>query len=88
MENHWLWKCNFCRNDSFNRRFRFYRLIFKEKYPTTNNNLEHLICFTCKNTKIPKDKSIECRYCEEKHLISSIKNVSEDNEIESSCHII
>ena len=88
VENHWLWKCNFCRNDSFNRRFRFYRLIFNEKYPSTNNNLEHLICFTCKNTKIPKDKNIECSYCEEKHLISSIKNVSEDNEIESSCHII
>ena len=88
VENHWLWKCNFCKNDSFNRRYRFYRLIFKEKNPFTNNSLEHLICFTCKNTKIEKEKIIKCHYCDENHTISSIKNVSEDNEIESSCHIM
>ena len=89
VENHWKWKCNLCeKNESFDRRFRYYRLIFKEeKNPFTKKELEHLVCFTCKNEKI-KGKEVFCIYCDKNHKISSIKNVSEDNENESSCAVI
>ena len=89
VENHWQWKCNLCiKNESFDRRFRYYRLIFKgEKNPFTKKELEHLICFTCKNEKI-KGKEILCQFCKKNHIIDSIKNVSEENENETSCNII
>ena len=88
VENHWKWKCNLCKkNESFDRRFRYYRLIFKnEKNPFTNQQLEHLVCFTCKNNI--KENKIKCHYCDKEHTISSIKNVSEENENESSCNFI
>ena len=89
VENHWIWNCNLClKNESFNRRFRYYRLILKQTNPFTNEQLEHLICFKCRHEIKNEQKQIYCQFCEEEHLITSIKNVNEDNEIVSSCQII
>ena len=91
IENHWKWKCMFMfgHNANFDRRFRYYRVIFKEKNPFTKRKLEHLVCFTCKNEKIDeKNKKIKCDYCDSEHEISKIIDVSEYNENESTCIII
>ena len=41
----------------------------------------------CKD-KIKKNKTIECKLCKCDHQISSIKNLSENNEVECDCIII
>jgi hypothetical protein len=93
IENHWKWKCMF-HNESFNRRYRYYRLIFEEKDPFTKEHLEHLVCFTCKKEKIEKiekkegKKTVKCDFCDGEHTIIDIKNVTEDNENESNCLIV
>ena len=88
IENHWKWKCNLCENnESFNRRFRYYRLIFDEIDLFTHKKLEHLICFQCYHNKVKKNENIYCLYCEKEHSINCIKDVSEDNENEISCNI-
>ena len=100
IENHWKWKCNLChKNDSFNRRFKYYRIICNENDTFTNQKLQHLVCFQCYHNKVinnktkkcfyPKEinKIIYCYYCETYHYIYCIKDVSEDNEIENSCHL-
>ena len=74
-------------NDTFNRRYRYYRLIFKEKCEFTKKNLEHLICFECKNN-IKNEKTINCKFCDISHEIKSISYVDEDNKNESICIII
>ena len=86
IQAHWKWRCMVC-NDTFNRRFRYYRLIFKEKCEFTKKNLEHLICFDCKN-KIKKGKTINCKFCGISHEIKSIRYVDEDNRNEPICIII
>ena len=92
IENHWKWKCNLCeKNESFNRRFRYYRLIFDENDLFTHKKLEHLVCFQCYHNKVKnnknKNKNIYCHFCEKEHTINCIKGVSEDNENESSCNL-
>jgi len=88
MQAHWKWRCMVC-NDTFNRRFRYYRLIFKEKCEFTKQNLEHLICFNCKKEKDIKEKNeIECTFCGNSHKIKSIRYVDEDNKNEPVCLII
>ena len=86
IQAHWKWRCMVC-NDTFNRRFRYYRLIFKEKCEFTKKNLEHLICFECKNN-IKNEKTINCKFCDISHEIKSISYVDEDNKNESICIII
>ena len=91
IQAHWKWRCMIC-NDTFNRRFRYYRLIFKEKCEFTKKNLEHLICFKCKNDI--KGKEIKCKFCGDSpeshvsHTIKSIRYVDEDNKNEPICIII
>ena len=86
IQSHWKWRCMVC-NDTFNRRFRYYRLIFKEKCEFTNKNLEHLICFNCKKNNKGKE-AIKCKFCGISHTIKSIRNVDEDNKNEPICMII
>ena len=86
IQAHWKWRCMVC-NDTFNRRFRYYRLIFKEKCEFTKQNLEHLICFKCKKNNEEK-KEIECKFCGNLHEIKSIRYVDEDNKNEPICLII
>jgi hypothetical protein len=86
IQAHWKWRCMVC-NDTFNRRFRYYRLIFKEKCEFTNKNLEHLICFNCKKNNKGKE-AIKCKFCGISHTIKSIRNVDEDNKNEPICMII
>ena len=91
IQAHWKWRCMIC-NDTFNRRFRYYRLIFKQKCEFTKKNLEHLICFKCKNDI--RGKIIECKFCGDSpeshvsHTIKSIRYVDEDNKNEPICIII
>jgi hypothetical protein len=86
IQAHWKWRCMFC-NDTFNRRFRYYRLIFKEKCEFTKKNLQHLICFTCKNRNEGKE-TIKCEFCGISHEIKGIRYIDEDNNNESICIII
>ena len=86
IQAHWKWRCMIC-NETFNRRFRYYRLIFEEKCEFTKKKLEHLICFNCKNN-IKKEKTIKCKFCDISHEIKSIRYVDEDNRNEPFCIII
>ena len=93
IENHWYWKCNLCEKDeSFNRRFRYYRIFCKnENNPFRNEELQHLVCFTCLNEKVKNKENkniLQCFYCEKEHIIDGFKNVNEDNIIETCCNII
>ena len=87
IQAHWKWRCMVC-NDTFNRRYRYYRIIFKEKCEFTKKNLQHSICFDCKNN-IEKEKQIKCKFCGGiSHVIKSIRYVDEDNKNEPICVII
>ena len=86
IQAHWKWRCMIC-NDTFNRRFRYYRLIFKEKCEYTKKNLEHLICFKCNNDNKGK-KEIECKFCGILHTFKSLRYVNEENKNEAICIII
>lgn len=87
IESIWKWRCMIC-YEKFNRRFRYYRIIFKDENKLNRKKkLEHLICIPCKD-KIIKDKKINCKLCKHDHEIRSIKNLSENNEVECDCIII
>ena len=92
IKNYFKWKCMMCRNN-FNNKYKTYCIVFKDenldKKILKKIDFIHFICIQCaQNYRIKKDLKMDCQFCHSSHLITDIKELNQDNEIESDCIII
>ena len=92
IKKYFKWKCMICRKN-FNNNVQNFCIIFKDenldKKILKNIDFHHYICIPCgQNYGIKNDIRINCQFCHSNHLITDIKALSKDNEIESDCIII
>ena len=92
IKRYFKWKCMMCRRN-FNNTKRNICIIFKDenldKKILKGIDFHHFICISCSQMYgIKKDIKIDCQFCHSSHLITEIKELNQENEIESDCIII